>query len=308
MKKLYGILALLLIAFLAVYLGSPNMMYKYGGLAERSMSGLEIKSVQVDDHHIVYLEGGQGETVLLIHGFGGDKDNWTRFARSLTSKYHVIALDLPGFGESTRIQGSDYGWLSQTERVHRFVEVLKLDKFHIAGNSMGGEISGIYAAEHPDQVLSVCLIDAAGVNSPHKSEFLQEVDKGKNPLLVNSPDDFDRLLSFGFVNKPWMPGSFKKQMGINAYEHKDFNAKIFADLNKDLNVLQPMLNKIEAPVLIMWGEKDRILDVTSVPVFEQGIKNHEQVIYKNVGHMPMLEIPAQSAQDYLQFIQKHPNK
>ena len=70
-------------------------------------AGLVKKEIQVDSHRIVYLEGGQGETVLLLHGFAGNKDNWTYFAEPLIRDYHVVIPDLAGFGESTKRFGRE---------------------------------------------------------------------------------------------------------------------------------------------------------------------------------------------------------
>jgi pimeloyl-ACP methyl ester carboxylesterase len=92
----------------------------------------------VGKHTIVYLEGGRGESVLLLHGFGADKDNWNLFSRYLTKRYHVIAPDLPVFGESSKIWSDQYNISAQVERVHDFVKQLGLKSFHLAGNSMGG--------------------------------------------------------------------------------------------------------------------------------------------------------------------------
>ncbi len=106
---------------------------------ERSASDLEHKTIVIGKETWHYLEGGpdDAEVLLLIHGFGGDKDNWTRFARSLTDNYRVIAPDLPGFGESAWHPDWNYSLLPQRSRLHGFVQALNLKQFHIAGNSMG---------------------------------------------------------------------------------------------------------------------------------------------------------------------------
>jgi abhydrolase domain-containing protein 6 len=73
---------------------------------ERFTSGLKRRVVQVGDHRIVYSEGGQGEPVVLLHGFGASADSWNRFAKPLTKRYHVIAPDQPGWGASTRLESA----------------------------------------------------------------------------------------------------------------------------------------------------------------------------------------------------------
>src|SRR5947209_15402352 len=122
---------------------------------ERFKAGFRRKSVQLGDHRIVYSEGGKGEPVLLLHGFGASSDNWNRFASRLTKRYRVIAPDLPGWGQSTRIDSASYAYPHQLERLHHFVTQLGLKRFHVVGHSMGGFIASAYAARCPEQVITV---------------------------------------------------------------------------------------------------------------------------------------------------------
>ncbi len=103
MSKLKGIIVALVIALgvpVIIYFFFPGTIYNFSRSIDRVKAGLVEKSIRVGDHRIMYLEGGRGETVLLIHGFGADKDNWTRFAGYLTPSYHVIIPDLPGSGKA----------------------------------------------------------------------------------------------------------------------------------------------------------------------------------------------------------------
>ena len=99
--------------------------------------GLIRKEIQVDSHRIVYLEGGRGRRCCFLHGFACDKSYWTYFAEPLIRDYHVVIPDLAGFGESTKQLGASYNIDSQVKRLERFAEVLHLERFHLAGNSMG---------------------------------------------------------------------------------------------------------------------------------------------------------------------------
>jgi pimeloyl-ACP methyl ester carboxylesterase len=250
----------------------------------------------------VYLEGGEGETILLFHGFGGDKEHWTRFSRYLTDKYRVIAPDSPPAGESTKKETEDYGYMSQVKRLHLFAEKIGLKKYHIAGNSMGGHIAGLYATEYPDEVLSLGLINAAGVNSPKPSKLSEKLAKGENPLIVSNEEEFDYLMKFSFVNPPYIPGFFKSEVMKKSAGNKKYNEKVFTDIRKDGNLLEKRLSKIQAKTLILWGDTDNIIDVSSTEVFQKGIKNNKVVILKDCGHAPMIELPEETAKHYLEFI------
>jgi pimeloyl-ACP methyl ester carboxylesterase len=281
----------------------PGLLPRAALSWERWRSGLAEKSVVVDGDTVPYLEGGSGETVLLVHGFGANKDNWTRFARFLTPRHRVVALDVPGFGESTRDSSKSYDIEAQAQRLHRFAETLGLERFHLAGNSMGGQISAVYAASHPDQVLSLGLIATAGITSPKPAEMAAILAQGTNPLLVDMPEDFDRLLGLVFVKPPYLPGPLKTYFLEQAREHRAFNQKVWADVHERPAPLEPRLAQIRARTLVLWGDADRVLDVSAVQVLEAGLQPKPRVvILKSCGHVPMAERPEEAAEHYLRFV------
>ncbi len=296
MKRVVLLPLVLTLACASFLLGSATRM-------ERGRADLERKTARIERFQFVYLEGGQGPTILLLHGFGGDKDNWTRFARYLTPAFHVVAPDLPGFGENDRHADADYGVSSQVERVRAFARELGLDRPHIVGNSMGGAIAGLYAARYPGDVRSLGLFNAAGIESPRKSEAHRIVlETGRNPLLVDDAADFDRFLKFAFVEPPPMPGSVKAYFAERAVANRPFNEMIFSHLRKEPFPLARQMRNIKAPTLILWGDTDRIIDPSSVDVLRKGIRGSRVAIMEKCGHVPMVERPEETATIYRDFL------
>jgi abhydrolase domain-containing protein 6 len=267
----------------------------------RGLGGLSEKSILVGKHTIAYLEGGRGESVLLVHGFAADKDNWNLFSRYLTKRYRVIAPDLPGFGESSKIWSDQYHIVAQVERVHEFAKEIGLTRFHLVGNSMGGLIAGVYAATYPDEILTLCLLDPAGVIESEPTPFSQELKKGNNPLIVESVPDYDKLLDFTFAKRPSLPDPLKSYFAEIAVQRKDFYKKVFVEATPG-NQLEAVMARIRAKTLILWGDADRVLSVSSAKVLQKGIEKSKVVILKDCGHMPMLERPEETARHYLDFI------
>jgi len=172
-KTIFSIIAVIVVVVCAVlYFVAPSYLYNKAIDGRRSEAKLTIKSVVIPDFRIVYAEGGTGDTIIMVHGFGGNKDNWLSLAKLFTSKYRVIIPDLPGFGDSSKPQDKKYNIMSEVERLNLFARELKLTKFHIVGNSMGGNIAGNYAADYPEMVKTLALFDAGGVVSPIKSELI----------------------------------------------------------------------------------------------------------------------------------------
>ncbi|MBW2634745.1 MAG: alpha/beta hydrolase [Deltaproteobacteria bacterium] len=268
-------------------------------------AGLIEKTTQIEKFKIYYHEGGKGETIVLLHGFGGNKEMWTDFAKFLTPEYHVIILDLPGHGKSTKAIEEWYTPEYQAERLDQFANALGLSKFHIAGNSMGGEISGEYAVKYPDRLLSVGLFNSGGIPSALTSEILTPlVIKRKNILIVTNREEYNKVLELMFVKiPPWseerMEATFQKS--ISGTELKE---KIITDIARAIAPpLEAKLSKIMSPTLILWGDKDRILDVSSTKIFEKGISNSKTVIMTNMGHCPQMERPEETAGIYIDFLE-----
>ncbi len=288
---------------ITIYFAAPGLVYRATISVERCRSGLAVKSVMVGDHRIAYLEGGSGPVVLLIHGFSGEKDHWTRFAKRLTPSYRVVIPDLPGFGESTRSWTAKYGILDQVARLAGFMEALKLGPAHLAGNSMGGNVAGALAARRPELVKSLALFDSSGVTPPKKSEMQLAWDRGVNLLLVNDADDYDRVMKLNFSKPIWLPGPMKRYFAEKAAAARPFNRKVETDRRAETYDLGPSLGLIRARTLILWGGDDRILDKSAVALFERGIRNHVTVIMEQCGHTPMLERPDEAAGHYLDFLE-----
>jgi abhydrolase domain-containing protein 6 len=303
-KAIFLTIAVVVVIVAAIlYFAAPSYLYNKAIADLRKDAKLTIKSVNIPDFKIVYAEGGAGDTIIMLHGFGGNKDNWPRFAKFFTPNYRVIIPDLPGFGDSSKPQDAKYNIISQVERLNLFVKELKLTKFHIVGNSMGGSIAGNYAATYPDMVKTLALFDSAGVVSPVKSERALLLEKGINPLVAKDIKGYDRLLEIVFNKPPKLPSVIKKYLAKQAIKDAPLNEKIYNEItNTDLNALESKLNKITAPTLVVWGDSDKVIDVSSVPIFEKNIKGSKSAIIKECGHLPMMEKSQETASIYQDFL------
>ena len=305
MKKIALLFLLVLAAVAALMAAFPEDTTRIMLTLERQRAGLELRTSIVDGETWHYLEGGppNAPVLLLLHGFGGDKDHWTRFSHTLVRDYRVIAPDLPGFGDSARHDDWDYSLTAQRERLAGFVAALKLGPMHIGGNSMGGHLAALHAHAHPEQVRSLLLLNNGGIDAPNRSELMLALGRGENPLILDSPDDFDRLLAFVSHKPPFVPWPAKGVLAETAYEHAAFNRYVFLALMDARYVpLEPLLGDIRQPVLIVWGEFDRVLDVSSIEVMKPLLPQAQVIVMRDTGHLPMLERPAETAALVLEFL------
>ena len=264
-KKVVVIIAAVLALALVAYFVLPSLLLKRATDSERKAAGLQQKTALIGDHEIAYLEGGRGEVIIMVHGFGANKDNWTRFAKFITPGFRVIALDLPGFGSSTCLEKASYGIAEQAKRLNQFADAMGLQRFHIVGNSMGGYIAARYAVMSPERVITLGLFNSAGVKSPVSSEMAQRISRGEpNPLIAGSVEELDRLIQFVFSTPPDIPGFVKKLLVEEAQKHRAGNERIFKQISSEHEALEPDLPKVKARTLVLWGDQDRVLDVSSV--------------------------------------------
>jgi len=303
------ILGFLMVSLIALYVLFPRTLYGFLRNSLRRKGKLKAKSIKVDDIVWPYLEGGaaDGEPLVLLHGFGGDKDNWAIYAPQIVGKYRLIAPDLPGFGENIRDIGRDYDMVTQAARVRDFLDAMGIEKCHIGGNSMGGFVALRFALDYPERLLSMTLFNNAGVVGANESELQKEAQSGKNPLEIHSPDDVKRMMAF-VAHKPMkVPGQFRKIFYEDFAVHRELLDKIFWTLVEDGTVkpLNDQLGQVKAPTLIIWGRHDQLIDVSCVDVLENGIPNAESVVFEDVGHIPMIENPKDTARHHLAFLAKY---
>ncbi len=308
MKKLAVFIGILVLIIAAGGLGAShyrNELFDAAIAAEAQKAGLSERTVNVGDMVISYYEGpkkANQETVVLIHGFGAIKENWLRFSAFLTNDYHVIAFDLPGHGKSSQEFSRSYTIDAQVENVRNITAALGVQRFHLAGNSMGGAISSMYAARYPESLQSLTLIDPAGIYD-HYAPLQEALEQGKNPLIVKNMEEFHYLIDFAMEKPPIIPWPLINVAADRAMAMQGIKEKIFADIRQEGETdFKAELGKIRTPTLIMWGDQDRIIDVGNAAVFKALIPHAQLDIYEGIGHVPMMEIPEQSATDMRNFM------
>ncbi len=307
--QIIGLLALVLVlAPVAFYLVSPRAAYRVLQGMIRRRGRLTLKHVTVGGTRWPYLEGGpKGQVpVVLVHGFGGDKDNWSLYAKELTDKHHVIAMDLPGFGENDRSMALDHSMDAQTDRILAFLDALKIQTCHLGGNSMGGYLTLLFALKYPERLASITLFNNAGVQGANKSELEGQAEDGENPLVPQNLAEMRKMLGFIAYKPMKAPNGLLKVFLSDIQAHNQTLDTIFWTLVNGIqeNPLNDAIRNIKLPCLIIWGRHDKLIDVSCVDVLQNGIAGSEAVILEETGHVPMIEQPVQTAQHHRRFLAK----
>lgn len=301
-----GLLGLLIASLLVLWFAFPSRMVDLLIGIERSVVGVKRHEVNAGGFRIAYWDsGGDRKPLVLVHGFGGEKDNWNRLARFLVREYRLIALDLPGFGESDAPPEASYCIPDQVTRLHAFIQALGLQRPHIAGHSMGGFICASYAGTYPQDVASLWLISSAGIFNGTPSELLSQVTRGgPNPLLVQTKQEMRDLLPFIMSRSPTLPSVLIDVLATRAIAAHTLRSRQFVDVIEKSPHLEQLLCDCKVPTHIVWGDEDRLVHVDCVKSFTGLLCNSSSTIIPGVGHVPPFEVPAEIAADYRAFRQR----
>ena len=303
------ILATLILVPILLYWLFPRPIFYHIRDRLRVRGRLSLKSMRVGEFDWPYLEGGPegAPPLVLVHGFGGDKDNWAMIAPHLSDRYHLIIPDMVGFGDNARAEHVPYDIKAQTQRLIDFLDALGIARCHLVGNSMGGWIALQAALDHPGRLTTLTLVNNAGVNGKIESELQQMPRDGRSPLVATSAADLKRLMAF-IVHKPrYIPSRFMDVAWQDRASHTDLLDRIFWTIVEDgeQRPLNDRLGEVTVPTLILWGRHDRLIHVSSVAELEAGIPVSEAVVFEDAGHVPMIEKPAATAGVMRRFLAKH---
>ena len=253
---------------------------------------------EVDGLRIRYARrgAGSGVPVLFVHGFGGDLDNWLFNLDAVSEKSPVIALDLPGHGQSTvRLPGT--GMAALAGFVAHFMDVLAVEQAHLVGHSMGAAIAAQMALDHPRRVASLALIAAAGLGP--------EINAGYTEDFAAAPSrrELKPVLEQLFAK----PELVSRQMvdDVLKYKRLDGVTELLGALSRALfsggrQAEQPGLRLKETgkPVLVIWGREDRIIPAHHAGSAPPGATVE---VLDGAGHMVQLE----RANDVNRLLNRH---
>jgi pimeloyl-ACP methyl ester carboxylesterase len=308
MKRLIKWLVILLLAALSAIFfwgyapdtDAAEMEKKYGSVASRFT---ELKP----GLRIHYRDEGNpgGRVLVLIHGSNASLHTWEQWVDVLGQDYRVISLDLPGHGLTGKNPAGVYDNASYVDVVDQLLVKLNIGSAVVGGNSMGGGVSWLYTLAHPEKVEALLLVDASG--QPYAKS-------GDTPLgfrLMRMPvvKEAAQFIAPRSIFESSVKTSMSVQSNINdtlvdrywelnRYPgNREATMQRFGSPNSMRPGTKEKLATIKAPVMIMWGAEDNLIPVSSAKWFAEAMPHANTVVYPNVGHIPMEEIPEKSARE-----------
>lgn len=265
---------------------------------------VESKIIQIDDMNIHYKDEGQGPVLILLHGVCASLHTWDGWTDRLKGHYRIIRLDIPGFGlTGPAPDPSLYQIDGAVKLFEKIVAEMKLKKFYLAGNSLGGYISWKYTLKNPDKVEKLILIDSVGF----PQELPGIIAFASNPLIAPfARYTMPRFLIDGaveevFGDKSKVTDKLKDRYFELAMRegNKGSMVDVFTEFRRlcKNESLSAGIKDLKPPTLVMWGTKDIWINFKYFANWKAELPNAKFIQYEGAGHTPMEEIPDETARD-----------
>lgn len=267
------------------------------------------KFLDVDGIRIHYTDEGQGPVLVLLHGVMASLHTWDGWVEVLKPHFRIIRFDIPGFGLSSRLPSNQYHPDRAVEFIDRVRYELNLEHFHLAGNSLGGLLSWLYAVRFPKRVDKLLLLDPVGYEQP-----LPAIMDLVSTPIVGNVGRFIAPRALVEMNIREVYGDARRmEPGLSRRYHqlllRDGNRqtmydvfRLFRSMHRGAAFMGEQ-KRLTAETMLVWGDKDRWVPPAHIQRWKADVPHIQVKVYPGVGHVPMEEIPAQSAADALRFLQ-----
>lgn len=303
MKKLLPFIYLLGIVVIALLFSQFQADIPVDELKTK-YANAESKFMNLDSMQVHYRIEGNGAPLVLIHGTSSSLHTWDGWTNNLKKDFTVIRMDIPAFGLTGPNQNNDYSMKNYVKFLHSFLQKLNLDTFYLAGNSLGGWIAWEYALQYPQQVKKLILIDAAGYPKDKIPQLfrLAKMPVVKDLFKVFTPKFMiEKNIKEVYFDETKITDDLVQQyfdMALRKGNRDAFLARVNAGFVGNYAALP----NLKVPTLIQWGKHDKWVPLKEAERFKQDIKGSKLIIYQNAAHIPMEEIPEETAKDAAAFL------
>jgi pimeloyl-ACP methyl ester carboxylesterase len=304
--------------FLILIVIAIAALFVWGYAPELSVADLkseytntESEFVDLGDGLTVHLrdEGpSDAPAIILLHGSNASLHTWDEWTAALKGQYRIIRYDQAGHGLTGPHPKNCYTLDCYTDVVARVAANRGLTKFTLGGNSMGGGISYAFARTKPEMLDGLILVDPSGAPEAKKADLpigfkIAQMPAFRGLMSIITPRSIIETSLKQTVSDPKLVTGAKVDLYwkmLRRTGNREATALRFAEYARRKPV-EPV-KRPNLPTLIQWGDQDKLINVGAVPWFEAQFPKHVTKIYKGIGHLPMEEIPAQSAKDVAEWM------
>jgi pyruvate dehydrogenase E2 component (dihydrolipoamide acetyltransferase) len=260
------------------------------GVPEDASGAAEVQAADVGGRKISYAGAGQdGEVVLLVHGYGGDRNSWLFLQEPLAARYRVYALDLPGHGSSAKDVGDGtLGVLA--DAVTGVLDAVGAERAHLVGHSMGGAVALAVAARDPGRIISLTLIAPSGfgpeINGGYLRGFADAQTRRELKPVVGQLFADESLVTRQLVDDLL---AYKRLDGVDQALHALVGTLLDGDAQRGDSAALVAAIGGAVPVTAVWGSADRIIPAAQAESVAGAVRH----LVAGAGHMPHMERPGE---------------
>ncbi len=254
-------------------------------------------------------EGPRGAPVIvLLHGSNDDLHTWDAWVDALKGQYRVVRFDQIGHGLTGPNPAGDYSLTAFEATINQVADRLGIGKFTLGGNSMGGAIAASYAMNHPERLSGLVLVDAGGAPkaspTPGNLGFKLAALPGLNQLMrwITPRSLVEKSLRQSVTNQAFItPATVDRYWELLRYPgNRQATITRFAAKRQSFDPAR--LAALKLPVLVLWGEEDRLINADGARWYARSIPGSQLILYPGIGHLPQQELAEQSAADVARFM------
>jgi len=314
MKKLLRILltllALLLVG-LAIFWFSRPLDVDFEAVRSQVPHAEFSHFADLDGLRVHYQECGTGLPLVLVHGLMSSTFDWKDVLPLLSNRFHVIALDLKGFGFTAKPSG-DYTLGTQADLVVRLLDHLRIEKAALCGQSMGGKVVLRVASRHPERVSALILVDSAGMKVGKSKPANRSVTRWPviGPLVAALALSSDSFVRDGLLRCYYDKAKVTEDRVAACYRVLKTRAGLRAtratQAQASPELTEPVIASLGQPTLILWGEQDQLIPLEAGKKFKDLIRGSRLVVFEKCGHAPQDEMPERFAKEVSEFLASLP--
>ena len=298
-----------------MYKKFSSFLYTLSLSIYRLLLGLKEESISVENYTISYLKKRKNyrQTLIALHGLNDTKETWLPFIKNFDPNYQTILIDLLGCGKSSKPYEFDYSLTSQAQFLQKVIAAImekeNINSFSLIGHSMGGGLAMLIANSF--KLDALVLVAPLSIN--YHSSYLIEQTKSLEDITqasffnICSKERFRALIDTLFYIKPKIPdilieNIIAKKCADAKLEEKKILALINEEKREIADDLTSIAKSINQRTLIIWGEKDRVLNVANAYELQKLMKHSQLRIFKECGHMVEVEYPKKFANSVENFL------
>jgi pimeloyl-ACP methyl ester carboxylesterase len=305
--QLVGIVVILAFSLPFLHVFGFYRMYETWVINKLQRAGLKEKYFTIGTTTLHYWIGGQGQPLLMLHGFGADaKLQWHEQVRPLSKDHLLIVPDLIYFGGSTSGSGN-YSLEFQIDTMRQLLAHLNIEKFSVMGLSYGGMLAFMLAQSEPERVEKLIIVDSPLLADMHQyQDALHQLGANsfEDLLLPNEPELIQTLLGLAFYDPPTVPAFILRDVHRHLFsEQVEEKRQLIHYLTSNSENLRPTEWQLSQPVLLVWGRYDPLIPLETGERAEKALGERTQLfVIDKAAHCPNLEHPDQFNPKVLDFL------